>query len=216
MKTFNSLKDLYNYFSYCPVCKRDDRNVIMSVGPAKSHDLISYELTDQDLIIYSTYKEKNVVQYRVNYKINLLDCSHQIDVLDMVEPPPIMDIHASFEEEEKSYQISWVKKSYFRFKFQTVCYCKKTILTSNYIELVSNKPLELSLIKEHIDIISFDKKYSISCRFDINKAFIYEIKANSNGQFFKDWKAIEYPSSEFNFNNLESVYNNIQTFLLFR
>ncbi len=87
MKTFNNVQELWDYCSFCPICTRNCREVIVSVGPDGVFILISSQKKDNNLYLQCTYKNKRNI-YNVDYNINCLDNTFQVEVPKVQELAP--------------------------------------------------------------------------------------------------------------------------------
>src|SRR5271170_2962504 len=69
MKSFSNIQELWEYCLFCPICQKENRNIIVSMGPEYNIKVIDHDINNGILEISCTYK----YIYPINFKFNCVD-----------------------------------------------------------------------------------------------------------------------------------------------
>jgi hypothetical protein len=79
MKIFNSFQELWKHAAFCPLCRKECREVKVSVGPEDVFKLISFQKDDTQLTLECAFhfkKKINHLKYEIDCLTNSLRFSH--------------------------------------------------------------------------------------------------------------------------------------------
>jgi hypothetical protein len=91
MKIFNTLKELWEYCEFCPICQDSTREITLAVGPEHNYCLYKdYSKKDDDLIIRP---QRKYSKKTISLNINLLNNSFEFKRLAAALLPKIEYIY---------------------------------------------------------------------------------------------------------------------------
>lgn len=208
MKTFNNVKELWDYCSFCPICLRHCREVVVSVGPDGAFILVSAQKQDNDtLFLQCTYKNKRNV-YSVNYDINCLDNTFTVDV------PYVRDLAPGEVANPKR-----VKEAYFFFFIEGLC--RECNCTSAHgldleLDILDKKISNIGLERESFYLLEGKDKFHVSPIHDRNVMLVSRCYPDDTGfGFIPSDKTIELPLVKLDLSDQEKVVNKLKTLILF-
>src|SRR5271166_4368487 len=108
MKVFSSIRQLWDYCEFCPICQKNVRNVSVSVGPETVTSLRDFTKCDNFIELNCVYKYIQKT-YLILYKININTNQFETNI---------------DEEEFPSHSklVYKTNKPYFYFYFQGHCH----------------------------------------------------------------------------------------------
>ena len=143
MKTFNTLQELWDYCSYCPICKNDHRNMIVSVGPDNVFSLVDLSKDKNFIHLHCRYRNKSNT-YGVNYNIDCQDNTFDVSVADL-----------QITNQDNRLPPIKVKRAYFYFYIQSTCTnCgilpgASAVYSSDLeLDMLNNKVVNIALERE--------------------------------------------------------------------
>lgn len=204
MKLFNTIQELWDYCKYCPICTRNCREVIVSVGPDFSFILISHSKNDTNLVLQCTYKRKGDI-YNVDYQINCIDNTFHIT------EPKVVQLANDIAKPEK------VKEAYFYFFIEGLCNeCNGSSANSQDLEFdledgtISNMGLE----RENFYLFETEEKFHITPIHDRNVMLVSRLYQNGEVGFSES-KTIELPIVKLDLSDQAKTVNKLKTLILF-
>lgn len=205
MKLFNTIQELWDYCKFCPICTRNCREVIVSVGPER-FILVDHLKVDNDLVLHCTYKGKREV-YAVEYKFNCQDNTFQISTPSIIELGP--NIIANPGK---------VKEAYFYFYMEGVCYdCNNTSVSSVDLELdrSNNCIQDIGLERENFYLFDTEDSYHITTIHDRNIMLVSRCHFDETGGFSEYGKPVELPLVKLDLTDQLKTASKIKTLILF-
>jgi len=220
MKKFETLQLLWNYCTFCPICRTNCRDISISVSPDNIFKLISFKKEDELLKLYCTYRQRKQDKYKANYVINTLTGKFGVEVLEMMDSiDSEMNADTNLDEEEKYRLRVKVSKTYFYFYINGDCkVCNAASINSTDIELNwdGESITNIGIEREGIFIILPKDKYHLSILYDSNKTLINKCLIDKLSYDILDSdKMFECPIINFDFSNLQKVVNKIKTIITF-
>lgn len=210
MKIFANIEELWNYCLFCPVCQKDCREMIVSVGPDILFRLNSFQKENSILELSCRYIDTNYY-FDFNFKINCLENSFDIDAKDLATFP--------MQIADNSYER--FKNTYFFFIIQSTCRkCKHTSAYSSDIEFdFSNKKIsKIEFERESFYLLKEPEKYYISINYDESATFVSKCfveKENNYNVITLSGKNIKLPLIKLDLVNQASCVQKIKTLVLF-
>ncbi len=208
MKQFATIQELWDYCSYCPICLRSCREVVVSVGPDGHFILVAAQKQDNDtLFLQCTYKNKRSI-YSVNYDINCLDNTFKVTVPYVQEVAP-----GEVANTEKA------KKAYFFFFIEGLC--RECNCTSAHgldleLDIVDRKISNIGLERESFYLLEGKHKFHVSPIHDRNVMLVSRCYPDDEGiGFIESDKTIELPLVKLDLSDQERVVEKIKTLILF-
>lgn len=220
MKNFETLQELWNYCSFCPVCQGHCRKISISVGPDNIFKFVTYNKEDNLLKLYCTYRQRKQDKYKANYIINTLTGKFGVEVVDIIDVPNIeMNADTNLDEEEQYRLRVKVSKTFFYFYINGECEaCNSTSISSNDIELSHDNHLvtNMGIEREGVFIILSKDKYHLTILYDSNKILINKCSIDKQTfEIIDDGKTFECPLVNFDFSDLHKAVNKIKTIITF-
>jgi hypothetical protein len=208
MKTFNTVQELWNYCSFCPICQEDCRDVLISVGPDAVFELLSSEKEDGFLNMGCTFRNKKNI-YSVQYKINCQDNSFTVEVTDV----QLLSSAAQIPTKK-------VEEAYFYFYLQSSCpKCQSafTYGTDLELDILDRKITNIEVEREGFYLLKEIDKYHLTAIYDRNIIIVSRCYASADNEleFEEDDKKIELPMVKLDFSNQTKLVNKIKTLILF-
>lgn len=206
MKLFNTIQELWDYCVYCPICTRNCRKVVISVGPDNSFVLVSHQKEDNKLVLQCTYKRKRQV-YSVDYNINCLDNTFSIG------EPRVVDL-----ANEVVAKPERVKEAYFFFFIEGICgECTCTSAHSLDLELdLAEKTISnIGLERESFYLFETEDKFHLAPIHDRNVMLVSRCYFDEKMGFTESDKPLELPIVKLDLSNQAKVANKIKTLILF-
>ncbi len=206
MKTFNNVQELWDYCSFCPICTRNCREVIVSVGPDGVFILISSQKKDNNLYLQCTYKNKRNI-YNVDYNINCLDNTFQVEV------PKVQELAPGEVANTKR-----VKQAYFFFFVEGLCYecnCTSAHGLDLELDIVDKKISNIGLERESFYLLEGKDKFHVTPIHDRNVMLVSRHIDTEEIGFSGDDKTIELPLVKLDLTDQEKATNKIKTLILF-
>ncbi len=207
MKLFNTIQELWDYCAYCPICMRNCREVIVSVGPDAVFILVSSQKKDNELYLQCTYKNKRSI-YTVEYNINCTDNTFLVKVPNVVELP--------LGETAKPEK---VKEAYFFFFIEGLC--KECSCTSAHgldleLDIVDRKVANIGLERESFYLLESKDKFHVTPIHDRNIMLVSRCYVDDEQiGFTESDKPIELPLVKLDLSDQEKTSNKIKTLILF-
>ena len=207
MKLFNSVQELWNYCSYCPLCQRNCREVTVSVGPNTSFILVSSQKKDDSLFLQCTYKNKRSV-YSVDYDINCVENTFEVDV------PKVQEVAPGEVANTKK-----AKEAHFFFFFEGLCQecnCTSAHGTDFELDMMEKTISSIGLERESFYLLEGKDKFHISPIHDRNVMLVSRCYVDDEQIGFSESdKTIELPMVKLDLSNPDKVTNKIKTLILF-
>lgn len=204
MKLFNTIQELWDYCKYCPICTRNCREVIVTVGPDYSFILIDYFKSLNKLELHCTYKKKGNV-FNIDYHI---DCKE--NTFRASEPRTVsVSIHP--------IQTEKVKSAHFHFFIEGLCHeCNCSSMSSQDLEfdLESSTIYNLGLERETFYLCDAEDKFLVTPIHDRNVMLVRRLY--QNGEIgFSEGKVIELPMVKLDLSDQLKAVNKLKTLILF-
>ncbi len=206
MKSFDNIQELWDYCSYCPICKKNSRTVDVSVGPDMVFKLDSFDKKPGVLDMSCSFTNRLNV-YLVDYHINCLDNNFDVNVRNVQMNNP----HAKIDKQKAA-------EAYFYFYIQGHCpECTWTWSYGSDLELdaldktISNITLE----REFFYIFTEKDHYQATLVHDRDIMYVSRIEKNEDGTLGETGKSIELPLVKLDVSDQEKVINKIKTLILF-
>jgi hypothetical protein len=211
MKLFNSIRELWDYCLFCPLCQNSTRGVSISVGPEPVISLTDYIEPDQNIELRCLYKYK-LSKYKLsNYKITFtidLDTNRFETNIHKVDIP----------EPAKAYY-GRTSKPYFYFYVQGHCYqcgLSSTYSTDLELDILNRKISNIGLEADSFVIADGNHRLVIETYYDTNTMSVHLDKLPlSDGGFTDDKKAIQLPMRKLDFSDKDKLIHRIQTMITF-
>jgi hypothetical protein len=206
MKNFNTIQELWDYCSYCPVCDRNCRDVVVSVGPDGAFSLVSSEKKDNNLYLQCTYKNKKSA-YTVEYNINCIDNTFAVDVPNVQELP--------LGEIAKPQK---VKEAYFFFFVEGLCHecdCTSSHGLDLELDILDKKVSNIGLERESFYLFQEKDKFHVSVIYDRNVMLVSRCYFDNEAGFSESYKTIELPLVKLDLVDQIKAINKIKTLILF-
>lgn len=204
MKLFNTIQELWDYCQYCPICARNCREVIATVGPDYSFLLIDYSKYESKLDLHCTYKKKGNV-FNIDYHI---DCKENTF---RVGEPRTVSVSLDPLKPEK------VKSANFYFFIEGICHeCNSSSTNSQDLEfdLESSTIYNMGLERENFYLSDADEHFHITPIHDRNVMLVSRLY--QNGQVgFSESKTIELPMVKLDLSDQARTINKLKTLILF-
>lgn len=207
MKTFNSVQELWDYCLFCPICMRNCREVVVSVGPDGVFILISSQKKDNNLYLQCTYKNKRNI-YNVDYNINCLDNTFHVEVPKVQELAP----------GEVANPIR-VKQAYFFFFVEGLCHechCTSAHGLDLELDIVDKKISNIGLERESFYLLEGKDKFHVTPIHDRNVMLVSRCYVDDEEIGFSESdKTIELPLVKLDLSDQAKATNKIKTLILF-
>lgn len=208
MKLFNSVQELWDFCSFCPICQRNCREVIVSVGPDGNFILVSSEKkNDNTLFLQCTYKNKRNI-YTVEYNINCLDNTFKVEV------PKVQELASGEEPNTKR-----VSKAYFFFFLEGLCRecnCTSAHGADLELDIVDQKISNIGLERESFYLLEGKDKFHVSPIHDRNVMLVSRCYVDDEEIGFSESdKTIELPLVKLDVTDQAKATNKIKTLILF-
>lgn len=203
MKAFNTLQELWDYCSYCPICQKSGRDMIISVGPDDVFSLIDFSKDDNFMHLHCRYTNKNN-SYAVNYNIDCRDNTFNVSVADLQMMMP--DTRLSPIK---------VKRAYFYFYMQSKCYdCMAAYTYSSDLELdmLNNNVSNIGLERESIYLLKVDDQWHISLFYETD---IMHVSKYVGVDIIEEVNPIRLPLMKLDWSDQAKVVERIRTLSLF-
>ena len=207
MKTFNSIQELWDYCSFCPICMRNCREVVVSVGPEGVFILISSQKKDNNLYLQCTYKNKRNI-YNVDYDINCLDNTFKVEV------PKVQELAPGEVANPKR-----VKQAYFFFFVEGLCNecnCATAHSLDLELDIVDRRISNIGLERESFYLLGGKDKFHVTPIHDRNVMLVSRCYVDDEEIGFSESdKTIELPMVKLDLTDQEKATNKIKTLILF-
>jgi hypothetical protein len=208
MKSFNTVQELWDHCSFCPICQEDCRDVLISVGPDAVFQILDSEKDDSFLDMSCTFTNKKNV-YSVQYKINCQDNTFTVDVTD------VQLLTAAAQLPNKK-----VEEAYFYFYLQSSCpkcQCAVTYGSDLELDILDRKITNIELEREGFYLLKEIDKFHITTIYDRNIILVSRCQGIEDGDlgFEEDDKTITLPMVKLDFTNQAKIVNKIKTLILF-
>lgn len=197
MKPFSTLKDLWEYMLYCPICQGSCRAITMSVGPDDVFSLNNYKINKTDSIkIDGSFNHQT-------FKTNLIfhiDCKQNTFTIDI---KAVED----FKSEKGVYKSD---KPYFYFYLYSKCHeCDSSEANSADLELnfLQKKIIDIGVEHEVLYVLEDNSGFKIEYQYDENVVHICEYKVLS--------PTLTLSSLELDFTDKNKLLNKLKTLVLF-
>lgn len=207
MKQFNNIQELWDYCRYCPFCMRNCRETIVSVGPDDVFILVDSKKESDKLLLQTTFKSKRHI-YNVEYNINCLDNSFEVEVTTVQEVPP-----GETPNPDKA------KRAYFFFFVEGLC--RECSCTSAHgadleLNLTDKKISKIELERESLYFMECKDKFHVSPIHDRNVMLVSRCYVDENELGFAESdKTIELPLVKLDPTDQAKTVNKIKTLILF-
>lgn len=207
MKQFATIQELWDYCAYCPICLRNCREVVVSVGPDGAFILVTAKKQENALYLQCTYKNKRNV-YSVNYDINCLDNTFKVDVSHVREIAPGEEINTDR-----------IKRAYFFFFVEGLCrecHCTSAHGVDLELDIVDRKISNIGLDRESFYLLEGKDKFHVSPIHDRNVMLVSRCYPDDEGiGFIESDKTIELPLVKLDLSDQDRVVNKLKTLILF-
>jgi hypothetical protein len=205
MKIFNSIQELWDYCSFCPVCQ-GARQISVSVGPDMVFSLKHMHKEDETLHLECIYKKKQnlyTIQYKIDCNTNLFDVSvANVEVL----------------VEKNQIPFAKVAKAYFYIYIRSKCHecgCSSTDSIDLEFGIVDKKVTNIQLDREVFRLLNEVDKFNITVIHDDNIMLVSRCYEFDEEDYDEDSKAIRLPLVKLDLLNQAKVVNKIKTLILF-
>jgi hypothetical protein len=207
MKLFNTIQELWDYCAYCPICMRNCREVIVSVGPDGAFILVSSQKKDNNLFLQCTYKNKHSI-YTVEYNLNCTDNTFLVEVPNVIELP--------LGETAKPQKI---KEAYFFFFVEGICNecnCATAHSLDLELDIVDKQISKIGLERESFYLLEGKDKFHVTPIHDRNVMLVSRCHVDDEQFGFSESnKTIELPLVKLDLSDQEKATNKIKTLILF-
>lgn len=206
MKIFNSMQELWDYCSLCPICQLNKRDITISVGPDSVFTLTGFKKKDNSLKLECAFKKKQNV-YTVEYDINCETNHFKIDVTDV-----------KVIIEETKLPIHRVTEAYFYFYIQSrcpECECSSAHGADLELDIVDKKISNIELERESFWLLKESDKFHITVIHDRNVMLVSRCHGLDDFDYREDEKTIELPLVKLDLSNQPKMVNKIKTLILF-
>ena len=85
MKIFNTIEELWQYCSYCPICKDNDRRIILEVGPDDVFFLKDFSKTNNILKLKCKFISSTYRSYLTIWEIDCNTNSISVNISEIEE-----------------------------------------------------------------------------------------------------------------------------------
>lgn len=207
MKLFNTVQELWDYCSFCPICLRSCREICVSVGPDSVFILVHSQKKKNDLYLQCTYKNKRNI-YSVDYNINCLDNTFKVKV------PKVQELPAGEIANPKK-----VEKAYFFFFLEGLC--RECNCTSAHgldleLDIVDKKISNIGLERESFYLLEGKDKFHVTPIHDRNVMLVSRCYVDDEEIGFSESdKTIELPLVKLDLSDQTKATNKIKTLILF-
>ena len=200
MKLFNTIQELWDHCTFCPICKDNCREMQLSVGPTDISRLLSYTKKDHLLHIKSRL-HLNKQGYFVNYIVNCTDNT--------------FDIKISSPEDLNTTDND--KGAYFYFVIKSDCkkcnysYCNSVNLI---FDLYNQKIVNIGIEKEGVYLIDNADSIHVLLDYNYKRTIIHKcIKYHGEIKDLPD--AVICPLLKLDMKDSDKAINKIKTFIIF-
>jgi hypothetical protein len=219
MKLFNSLQELWNYCSFCPLCRENCRSIDVSVGPDKQFKIELFEKSPDSLRIRCGLTIKRNV-YIIERQFNCLDNSFTTEVTNVLADSwfgayDVCPLKNKLLDEQR------LKDEYFYFYIQSSCKkCGQSSTHGADLELDITDPkigkvFNIGLELESVYLLKNKDKFHITLSYDRNAMLVSRCYEDEDGDFIESDKAIELPLVKLDFSDQNRVIDKIKTLILF-
>lgn len=208
MKLFNSIQELWDYCLFCPICQRNCREIVVSVGPDSAFILVTADKKeDGALYLQCTYKNKRHI-YSVDYNVNCLDNTFTVDV------PKVQELPLGEIANPKK-----AKRAYFFFFMEGLCRdcnCTSAHGLDLEFDIVDKKISNIGLERESFYLLEGKDKFHVSPIHDRNVMLVSRCYVDDEEIGFSESdKTIELPLVKLDLTDQLKVTNKIKTLILF-
>jgi hypothetical protein len=207
MKLFNTVQELWDYCAHCPICMRNCREVVVSVGPDSVFILVSSKKKNNNLHLECTYKNKRNI-YNVEYDVNCLDNTFKVEVTKVQELAP-----------NEVANPKRVKEAYFFFFLEGLCReCNCTSAHGMDLELdiLDKRISNIGLERESFYLLEGKDKFHVTPIHDRNVMLVSRCYVDDEEIGFSESdKTIELPLVKLDLSDQEKATNKIKTLILF-
>jgi len=204
MKLFNTIQELWDYCKYCPICTRNCREVVVSVGPDYSFTLIDHFKSNDHLILQCTYKKKGNI-YNIEYNINCIENTFRAG------EPRVVQVSTEAITSEK------VKAAYFYFFIEGLCqecHCSSANSQDLEFDLESSTISNMGLERENFYLGNHIEKYHVTPIHDRNVMLVSRLYQTGEVGFSES-KTIELPIVKLDLSDQAKTVNKLKTLILF-
>lgn len=207
MKILNSLENLWNYCSFCPICQ-NNRKIEITVGPDFEGLTIKYFTKEQDYLYLncqaSLYDDRQdsdsyapSATYNKIFKINL-----HSNVIENIDEQYVITSEIPIEQ--------------FFFFMEGICSKCKSQSTSIDIEFGNVKDkIVAKKIGIEFEFFYIKNLYVIQNDYLRNCSIIYDY-IGKNINYTDSSRSNKFPLINFNFSNIDTVITKIKTLLIFQ
>jgi hypothetical protein len=201
MKSFNNIRELWEFCLFCPICQKHSRTMDISAGPDHIWDVTSFHLWNDTLIVLGTYKYK-YNRYFIDLKINCLDNTFDT-VVSYENPFPLkLEVINSLPDMELFLDIQGSC---------SICYCSTVSSESIDFDLKEKKNGSIQLEREKFYLDREKDKYFVTFWHGDNTMRV----AKWNSQTSEEDKEIELPMATLDLTNQAKVIDKLKTYILF-
>jgi len=210
VKIFNTVQELWDYCSFCPICQEDCRDIVISVGPDAVFELSSCDKESNFLNLKCVFTSKKS-SYSVQYKI---DCQSNAFAVAIVAT----DVHLLSVSAQSSNKK--VGEAYFYFYLRSSCpkcQCASTYGTDLELDFLERKIVNIQLERESFFLLKGVDKFHITTIHDRDVIIVSRGHLVGDGElvFEEDDKKIELPMVKLDLSDQTKVVNKIKTLILF-
>ena len=203
MRILASIQELWNYCDYCPVCKENNGQLILTMGPDECITLVKHNKTENNLEL-NCILNVSTNQYTIDFDI---DCNNNTFSFDLSKPKPT------------SNAIIEASKPGITLCIQKICQkCNYYYVNGSDIELniLTKNAEEIGIERESAYLIHENDQYHITVSYDSQTLFASKFYI-MNGNIIDDATPFEYPTSniEIDFNDAKKVIRKIKTLQTF-
>src|SRR5574337_519053 len=200
---FNNIQELWDYCSYCPICTRKCREVVVSVGPDDHFILVDFEKEGTNLQLQCTFKNKSHI-YSAEYNIDCLNNSFSVKIPKVQSVP-----------EGETAEPERATRAYFFFFLEGLCReCNCTSAHGKDLELrvIDNKIFDIELERENFYLLEGKDKFHVSPIHDRNVMQVNRCYPDDDGiSFNESKKIIELPLVKLDLADQERVVSKLKT-----
>jgi hypothetical protein len=203
MKILNTVQNLWSHCLFCPICRKETREIKISVGPDEVFELTFFEKKDNLLTLNCSAKIKNNIYY-CEYIINCDDNKFRF----AVSGTSTLSTELTVDKASSPY--------FYFYLFSNCKECGLSYLNSNDLELdlLNDKIVNIGLEREGMHITHQNDSFLITISYGSNTMLISRA-ALEEGVYATNGEPAAFPITDLDFSNPGRLINKIKTMLLF-
>lgn len=195
MKLFNTVKELWDYCEFCPMCQKNCRAISLSIGPDHDFDLHTFSKIKDQLTI-ECYSIANDTE---GYNVDI--------IVDMNSNN--FELKAATQDEQ--YLLN---NSYFYFYLYAKCPVCKSGLNTSDLEKKDFTISNIAVEREEFYCQSDKGQFYIDVLYD-DELLILSTYDIVDEEIVVDDKDISLPLFKLDFSDMSKLINKLKTFIIF-